>query len=93
MMEFIQRGTATSEVYCKTLTKLRKTIQNKRHGMLTSGMVLFHDQCASTYEYSTRALLEHFSSELFDHAPHSPHLTRSDYYLLTYLNETTALLA
>jgi hypothetical protein len=31
-------------VYCKTLRKLRGAIQNKRHGMLTSGVVLFPDK-------------------------------------------------
>jgi hypothetical protein len=30
-------------VYCKTLKELCGAIQNKRHGMLTSGVVLLHD--------------------------------------------------
>jgi hypothetical protein len=35
MVEFMQQGTTiTSEVYCKTLKKLCRVIQNKRHGML-----------------------------------------------------------
>jgi hypothetical protein len=40
MVEFMQQGTTiTSEVYCKTLNQLRTAIQNKRHEMLTSGIV------------------------------------------------------
>jgi histone-lysine N-methyltransferase SETMAR len=34
----------------------------------------------------TRALLQHFNLELFDHPPYSPDLTLSDYHLFTYLN-------
>jgi hypothetical protein len=49
MMEF----TITSEVYCETLKELRRAIQNKRPGMLTSGVVLLHIQLLA---------LEHCSS-------------------------------
>jgi NADH pyrophosphatase NudC (nudix superfamily) len=41
MVEFMQQGTAiTSEVHFETLEKLHRTIQNKRQGMLTTGVVL-----------------------------------------------------
>jgi hypothetical protein len=44
MVEFMQQGTTiTSELYCKTLKELRRAIQNKRRGMLTSDIVLLHD--------------------------------------------------
>jgi hypothetical protein len=33
----------------------------------------------------TRALMEHFNWELFDHPPYSPDLTPSDCHLFTYL--------
>jgi hypothetical protein len=43
MVEFMQQGTTvTLQVYCKTLKKLRKAIQNKRRGMLTRGIALLH---------------------------------------------------
>jgi hypothetical protein len=35
----------------------------------------------------TRALLEHFNWELFNHPPYSPDLALSDYHLLTYLKD------
>jgi hypothetical protein len=44
MVEFVQEGTTiASEVYCKTLKKLHWAIQGRRHGMLTYGIVLLHD--------------------------------------------------
>jgi hypothetical protein len=44
MVEFMQQGTTvTSEVYCETLKKMCGTIQNKRGGMLRSGLLLLHD--------------------------------------------------
>jgi hypothetical protein len=44
MVEFMQQGTTvTSEVYCETLKKLCRAIQNKGPGMVTSGVVLSHN--------------------------------------------------
>jgi hypothetical protein len=45
MVEFMQQGTITSEVYCEMLGKLRRAIQSKRHRMKTSNIliVLIHD--------------------------------------------------
>jgi hypothetical protein len=46
MVEFMQQGTTvTSEVDCEKLKKVRNAIQNKRRGMLTSGVraLLLHD--------------------------------------------------
>jgi hypothetical protein len=39
MVQFMQQKTKIkAELYCRTLEKLCRTIQNKRHGMLTSGL-------------------------------------------------------
>ncbi|GBN19063.1 hypothetical protein AVEN_73129-1 [Araneus ventricosus] len=44
LIEFMTRGTTiNSEVYCCTFKKLKKAIQNKRRGLLSSGVVLLHD--------------------------------------------------
>jgi hypothetical protein len=56
-----------SEVYCETLKKLRRAIQNKRRGMLTSGVVFLHDNARLHTAAHTQALLEHFNWELFGH--------------------------
>jgi hypothetical protein len=59
MIEFTQGNKITSEVYCETLNKLCRAIQEKSRGMLTSGAVLHHDNTTHT-AVRTRALLEHF---------------------------------
>jgi diphthamide synthase subunit DPH2 len=80
MVEFMQQGTTImSEVYCQTLKKkkkkMHKAIQNKRLGMLTSSVVLLHDNVYPHIAARTQALLlEHFNWELFDHLPLSPDL-------------------
>jgi hypothetical protein len=53
--------------------------------MLTYGVVLLHDSARSHTSTAarTRALLEHFSWELFDHRQYSPDLGQSDYCLFT----------
>ncbi|GFW21867.1 histone-lysine N-methyltransferase SETMAR [Trichonephila clavipes] len=43
LVEFMQQGTTiNAATYCAILTKLRRAIQNKRRGLLTSGVVLLH---------------------------------------------------
>jgi histone-lysine N-methyltransferase SETMAR len=86
MVEFMQQRTIiTSYVYCETLEKLRRAIQNKRGGVLTSGVVFLHCNARPHTAARTWALLEHFDWELFDHPLYSPNLAPSDYHLCTYL--------
>jgi histone-lysine N-methyltransferase SETMAR len=86
MVEFMQQGTTiTSEVYCKTLKNcVGLALQKKRSGMLTSSVVLLHDNACPHVAAWTRALLEHFNWELFDHPHYSPDLAPNDYHLFTY---------
>jgi hypothetical protein len=65
--------------------KLCRAVQNKRHAMLTSGVVLLHDNTHLHTSARIWILLEHFNWELFDNPPYSPDLTPSDYHLFTYL--------
>jgi hypothetical protein len=56
IVAFMQQDTTViSEVSCKTLTELCRAIQNKRRGMLTSGVVLLHDNAV----YIQLLTLEH----------------------------------
>jgi hypothetical protein len=44
LIKFMEPGTTiTSETYCETLKKLRRAIENKRRGILMSGVVLLQD--------------------------------------------------
>jgi histone-lysine N-methyltransferase SETMAR len=86
LVDFLPQGTTiTSEMYCETLKKLQRAIQNKRRGMLTSSVVLLHDNARPHMAARTRTLLEQFNWELFDHPPYSPDLAPSDYHLLMHM--------
>jgi hypothetical protein len=87
MLEFMQQGTAvTLEMHCQTPKELRRAIENKRRGMLISDVlvVLHRDNVCPHTAARTRALLEHFSWELFDHPPYSPGLRATTTCLLTW---------
>jgi hypothetical protein len=71
---FLRWTTVMSEVYCKKLKTLCKTIQKK--GVEWSSM---------TYGCS---LLGHFNYKLFDHPPYSPDPAQSNYHLFTYLKNS-----
>uniref|UniRef100_A0A1B6H603 Mos1 transposase HTH domain-containing protein n=1 Tax=Homalodisca liturata TaxID=320908 RepID=A0A1B6H603_9HEMI len=82
LVEFMQQGTTiTKESYCETLHRLRRAIQNKRRGMLSSGVVLIHDNARPHSANVTKQLLQKFKWEVFDHPPYSPDLAPSDYHL------------
>jgi hypothetical protein len=56
--------------------------------MLTSSVVLLHDNRCPYTAARTQALLEHLNWELFDHHTYSPDLAPSDYHLFTYLKNS-----
>jgi hypothetical protein len=67
--------------------QMRMVIRNKRHGMLTSGGVLIHENARphTSTAPRTRALLKHFNWELFDYPSYCAHVVPSDYHLFFYL--------
>jgi uncharacterized membrane protein YobD (UPF0266 family) len=70
MVEFmLYRTTGMSEVYCKMLKKPHRAVQDKRHGVLTSGLfvVLLYGNVCLHSAACTRTLQEHFNWQLFDH--------------------------
>jgi transposase len=84
LTEFMALGTTiTSEVYIEMLNKLQRSIQNKRRGVLTKGVVLLHDNARPLTAARTNALIKLFIWEIFDHPPYSPDLAPSDYHLFT----------
>jgi len=86
LTEFLASGTTiTSEVYCEMPNKLRRSIQNKQHGLLTKGVVLLHDVWPHTAA-CTNALIKLFNWEIFNHPPYSLDLMPSDYHFFTKMN-------
>lgn len=91
LIEFLPRGrTITSLVYCETLKKLRRAIQNKRRGLLSSGIVFLHDNARPHTATATREIIEKFKWEIFDHPPYSPDLAPSDFHLFMHLKNFLA---
>ncbi|GFW36389.1 histone-lysine N-methyltransferase SETMAR [Trichonephila clavipes] len=88
LVEFMQQGTTiNAAAYCATLTKLRRAIQNKRRGLLTSGVLLLHDNARPHSAINTKNLIRSFGWEQIDHPPYSPELSPSDFHLFRYLKE------
>ena len=67
LTEFMASGTTvTSEVYFEMLNKLRRLTQNKRHGLLTKGVIFLHNAWPHTAA-RTNALIKLFNWEIFGH--------------------------
>jgi len=91
LIDFLERGlTINADAYCETVRKLRRAIQNKRRGMLSSGIVLLHDNARPHSAARTAQLLQQFRWEVSDHPPYSPDLAPSDYNLFMHLKKWLA---
>ena len=68
LVDFLPQGsTINAGVCCDTLKNLRHSIQNKRRGMLSWGVVMIHDNtCPHT---AMQNLITTFGWEQFDHLP------------------------
>jgi hypothetical protein len=66
---FVFRICVRAGVYCDTLKKLRRAIQNKRRGMLSRGVVMLHDNARPHTAAATQDLIATFGWEQFDHPP------------------------
>ncbi|GBL77715.1 Mariner Mos1 transposase [Araneus ventricosus] len=88
LIEFMTRGTTiNSEVYCRTLKKLKRAIQNKSRGLLSSGVVLLHDNARPHTALRTGEVLLKFKWDVFQHPSYSPNLTPSDFHLFTAMKK------
>ena len=82
--------TINAAAYCDTLTQLQRAIQNKRRGMLSSGVCLLHDNAWSHSTYVTTALLEKFKLDILDHPPYNLDFAPSDFHLFVRLKKHLA---
>jgi len=70
LVEFLpQCTTMNSAVYCETLKKLRRAIQNKRRGMLSATILWLHDNARPHSAAQTQGLITSFKWEQMDHPP------------------------
>jgi len=74
LVGFLPEGfTISAGIYCDTLQKLRRAIQNKRRGMLSQGVVIIH---ANTRPHTaTQNLITTVGWEQFDDPPRQPRLS------------------
>ncbi|GFW79368.1 mariner Mos1 transposase [Trichonephila clavipes] len=92
LIDFLEPGaTINSERYCQTLRNLRRTVQNKRRGKLTSIIFFLHDNARPHTANCTQELLNSFKWEVFPHPPYSPDLAPSDFHLFPKLKQRSSL--
>jgi histone-lysine N-methyltransferase SETMAR len=85
LVEFLPPGsTINAGVYCDILKKLCRTIQNKRRGMFSRGVVMLRD-CPLTHCRRNTDLIATFGWEQFDHSPFTPDLAPSDCHVFLHL--------
>jgi histone-lysine N-methyltransferase SETMAR len=66
LVDFLPKGTTiNAQCYCETLRQLRRAIQNQRHGMLSRGVVLLHDNVRPHTAATTTQLLDECGWEVF----------------------------
>ena len=91
LIDLLERGfTVKANAYCETVRKLRRAIQNNRRGMLSSEIVLLHDNARPHTADRTAQLLQQFHWEDFDHPPCRPDLAPRDYHLFMHLKKRLA---
>jgi len=88
LVEFLPQGTTiNSVVYCETLKKLKRAIQNKRRRMLSATILLLHDSARPHSATKTQDLITAFKWEKMEQHPCSPDLAPSDYHLFLHLKK------
>ena len=80
-----QRRDGGAERYCETLQKLRRAIQNKRHGMVSDGVILLHDNARPLTARRSTHFLQQFSWEVFIMHP----IARTSLPLISILSYTS----
>jgi len=70
LVDFLPQGsTINAGVYCDTLQKLHRAIQNKQRGMLRRGVLMIHDNIRPYTAAAMQNLITTFGWEQFDHPP------------------------
>uniref|UniRef100_A0A3B5BAW3 Mos1 transposase HTH domain-containing protein n=1 Tax=Stegastes partitus TaxID=144197 RepID=A0A3B5BAW3_9TELE len=84
MIDFLQKGqTVKGDYYASRLQKLKEAIKDKRRGKLQAGVLLLQDFTSVHTAQVEEAAKCGF--ELLPHAPYSPDLAPSDFYLFPKL--------
>lgn len=88
-IDFLEKGvTINADYYCNLISEdVRRALQNKRRGKLSSGIILHHDNATPHTALKTRSLLTHLKWDVLCHPPYSPDLAPSDYHLFSNMKK------
>ena len=75
------KTTINGQYYANLMKELRKSIRQKRRGMLTRGVLLLHDNAPVHKSRVAQASIRECGFEQLNHPPYSPDLAPSDYFL------------
>ena len=86
---YMARGnTVTSATYADLLKNLlRPGIKSKRHGRLSTGVLLQHDNARPHTARSTVVTIQDLPFECLPHLPYSPNLAPSDFHVFGPLKQ------
>jgi histone-lysine N-methyltransferase SETMAR len=86
---YMPRGnTVNSAAYADLLKNhLRPAIKSKQRGLLSTGVLLQHDNARPHTAHSIVATIQDLSFECLPHPPYSPDLTPSDFHVFGPLKE------
>lgn len=79
------KTTMNGQYYANLMQELRKTIRQKRRGMLTRGVLILHDNAPVHKSRVAQAAIRDCGFEQLNHPPYSPDLAPSDYFLFRNL--------
>jgi len=86
MVDYLPRGTTiTGQYYAEELARLRDCIKRKRHGKLSRGVLLLHDNAPVHKSRVAQAAVRDCGFVQLNHPPYSPDLAPSDYFLFRQL--------
>ena len=87
MLEWLETGgTVNANGFCDTLHKLKTAIKNRRHGLLSKGVILLPDNDRHVAKVC-KDLMKHFQWEVLHHPPYSPKLSPCNFHVFGPLKE------
>jgi histone-lysine N-methyltransferase SETMAR len=86
---YMPRGNTVNSVTYADLLKnhLRPAVKSKRRGLLSTGVLLQHDNARPHTAHSTVVTTQDLSFECLSHPPYSPDLAHSDFHVFGPLKE------
>ena len=88
LVDFMEKGTTISAAsYCATQEWLRAAIKWQCPGLLTTDVLLLHNNAWSHVVTATQQPLQHFMWTIFKQPSYSPELVPSDFHLFSILKD------